>query len=79
MKQDIVISLTESEKNTLQGALVARYKDASRKRETLKETQSDNISLGFILALEFFQDVKSDIESIYEKIFNEDIRKEIKK
>ena len=79
MKQGIVISLTESEKSTLQGALVARYKDASRKRETLKEIQSDNISLGGILALAFFQDVKIDIESIYKKIFNEDIRKEIKK
>ena len=73
------INLTESEKMTLRGALVARYMDASRKRETLKETQSGDISLGFVLALAFFQDIKSDIESIYRKIFNEDIRKEIKK
>lgn len=64
-------------KITLQGALVARYKYAIRNRETLKETKLDDISLGFILALEFFQDIKSDIESIYEKVFNEDIRKEI--
>lgn len=73
------INLTESEKTTLQGALVARYTDAIRKRETLKETQSGDISLGFVLALAFFQDVKSDIESIYKKVFNQDIRKEIKK
>lgn len=73
------INLTESEKTTLQGALVARYMDASRKRETLKEPQSGDISWGVILALAFYEDVKSDIESIYQKIFNEDIRKEIKK
>ena len=73
------INLTVSEKTTLKGALVARYMDASRKRETLKEMQSGDISLGFVLSLAFFQDVKSDIESIYEKVFNEDIRKEIKK
>lgn len=75
----MIINLTESEKTTLQGALVARYKDAIKKRETLKETQSGDISLGFVIALAFFQDVKSDLESIYEKFFNEDIRKEIKK
>ena len=75
----MIINLTKSEKTTLQGALVARYMDAIRKRETIKETQSGDISLGFVLTLAFFQDVKSDIESIYEKIFNEDIRKEIKK
>lgn len=72
------IDLTESEKTTLQGALVARYKDASRNREILKETQSGDISLGFILALAFYQDVKSDIESIYRKIYNGNIRKEIR-
>ena len=75
----MIINLTESEKTTLKDALVARYMDASRKRETIKETQSGDISLGFVLALALFQDVKSDIESIYEKVFNEDIRKEIKK
>lgn len=74
-----MINLTESEKTTLQYALVARYKDASRKIETLEENQSGDISWGFILALAFLQDVKSDIESIYRKFFNEDIRKEIKK
>lgn len=73
------INLTESEKMTLKYALFARYKDASRKRETLKETQSGDISSGFILALAFYQDVKSDIESIYQKIYNGNIRKEIKK
>lgn len=73
------INLTESEKMTLKEALFARYKDASRKRETLKETQSGDISLGFILALAFYQDVKSDIESIYRKIYNGNIRKEIRK
>lgn len=73
------INLTESEKRTLKVALFARYKDASRKRETLKETQSGDISLGFILALAFYQDVKSDIESIYRKIYNGNIRKEIRK
>lgn len=73
------INLTESEKRTLKEALFARYKDASRKRETLKETQSGDISLGFILALAFYQDVKSDIESIYQKIYNRNIRKEIRK
>ena len=73
------INLTESEKTTLQGALVSRYKDATRKMETLEETQSGGIPLGYILAIAFFQDIKSDIESIYRKIFNEDIRKEIKK
>lgn len=73
------INLTESEKTTLQDALVARYKDASRRRETLEETQSGGIPLGYILAIAFFQDIESDIESIYRKIFNEDIRKEIRK
>lgn len=73
------INLTESEKRTLEEALFARYKDAIRKRETLKETQSGDISLGFILALDFYQDVKFDIESIYRKIYNRNIRKEIRK
>lgn len=73
------INLTESEKITLQGALVARYKDATRKMETLEELQSGDIPLGYILAIAFFEDIKSDIESIYQKIFNEDIRKEIRK
>lgn len=73
------INLTESEKIILKCALVARYMDTIRKMETIKETQSGDISPGFVLALAFFQDVKSDIESIYEKFFNEDIRKEIKK
>lgn len=73
------INLTESEKRTLEEALFARYKDAIRKREPLKETQSGDISLGFILALDFYQDVKFDIESIYRKIYNRNIRKEIRK
>lgn len=73
------IDLTESEKTTLQGALVARYMNASRKMKTLEEIQPGGIPVGYILAIAFFQDLKSDIESIYRKIFNKDIRKEIKK
>ena len=73
------INLTESEKTTLQDALVARYKDATRRMEKLEEIQSGGIPLGYILSIDFFQDIKSDIESIYRKIFNKDIGKEIKK
>lgn len=49
------IDLTESEKTTLQGALVARYMIASRKMETLEEIQPGGIPVGYILAIAFFK------------------------
>ena len=42
----------------------------------LKTQPIISISLGYILASQFYSDMKSDVESIYKKIFKEDLRKE---
>lgn len=73
------INLTESEKITLKCALSARYNHAEENITRLKKTISANVfSLGYVLGLQFYSNMKSDSESIYKKIFNEDIKKEIK-
>ena len=73
------IDLTESEKVTLKYALKARYSFAEDNLTRLKDDTGKCYSLGYILALEFYSDMKLNLESIYREIFNEDIRKEIKK
>lgn len=73
------IDLTESEKVTLKYALKARYSYAEDNLTRLKDDTRKCYSLGYILTLEFYSDMKLNSESIYRKIFNEDMRKEIKK
>lgn len=73
------INLTESEKVTLKYALTTRYRHAEDNITRIKNDIGKCFSLGYVLALQFYSDMKSDIESIYRKIFKEDIRKEIKK
>ena len=70
------INLTKSERITLKGALFARYMYANGKIKELKINNFDDISLSFILCHGFYRDMKLDIESIYEKIFKDSIRKE---
>lgn len=73
------INLTESEERTLKYALKVRYNHADDKITCMKNDIRNFFSLGYILAVQFYSDMKSDLESIYQKIFNEDIRKEISK
>lgn len=73
------IKLTESEKRTLKFALDIRYDQADISIKKIKAYIKNCFSLGDILFLQYYSDVKSDIESIYRKILNEDIRKEIRK